>query len=119
MGRFSKVLSVLLCLVIAISCGNTHWFCKKKDQDINYGTGKTMVAVYNMGITDRQLDSICLADGLSQDFDEWANAYYIDYETRDTVFKHTFIKVFGNNQEEIYIVTEWKDSLAIIKRVRK
>ena len=121
MKKFSKVLAVFFCLVTAIACGNTHWFCKQKQQDepVVLGQSSKMVSVYNMGIKDYQLDSICHADGLSNDFKDWVNAFFIDYETKDTIFKHTFIKVYNDNQEEIYIVTEWRDSLAINKRVRK
>ncbi len=121
MGKINKIIAYVLTLFLLIGCGNTHWFCKKSNsgEDINYGSAKTLIAVYNMGITDRQLDSICLADGLSQDFNDWANAFFIDYETRDTVFKHTFVKYYGDDGEAVYIVTEWRDSLAIMKRVRQ
>lgn len=105
--------------MIAIGCGGTHRFCYKNDQDINYGSSRVMKSIYEMGVTNHQLDSICVVDGLSQDFNNWINTYYIDYETRDTIYKHTFIKRIDLNEEVIYVVTEWKDSLAIIKRVRK
>lgn len=109
----------MLLFFFVVSCGNTGWFCRKKPSEPVLGQGKTMVSVYNMGITNAQLDSICLADTLSLDFNGWINAYYIDYETRDTVFKHTYIKHAEKRNETIYIVTEWRDSLAINKRVRK
>lgn len=109
----------MLLFFLVISCGNTCWFCKKKPTEPTYGQGKTMVSVYNMGITNAQLDSICVADTLSLDFNDWLNGYFVDFETRDTVFKHTFIKCANKPNETIYIVTEWRDSLAIIKRVRK
>jgi hypothetical protein len=121
MGKISKVVAYVLTVLFLVGCGNTHWFCKHKqsDGDVNFGSAKTLVTVYNMGITDRQLDSICLADGLSQDFNDWVTALYVDYETRDTIFKHTFIKYYDSNGEEVYIVTEWRDSLAITKRIKQ
>jgi len=118
MEKLTKFLTVVLLFFTVLSCGNTCWFAKK-NQDQTYGQSRGMVSVYNMGITTAQLDSICLADALSQDFNDWLNGYFIDFETKDTVFKHTFIKTIEGKQEVIYIVTEWRDSLAINKRVRK
>lgn len=121
MKHLTKVLTVLVGAILIVGCGNLRWFGKKQTPveppTVTYGTG--MVAVYNMGITDRQLDSICLADALSQDFADWLSTYFIDYETKDTVYKHTFIKKMGQGGEEIYVVTEWRDSLAIMKRVKQ
>ena len=121
MKNFTKVLAFLLGAVLIVGCGNLRWFCKKQNTDdpqVTYGSSG-MVAVYNMGITHHQLDSICLADALSQDFDDWLSTFFIDYETKDTVYKHTFIKRMDDSGEEIYVVTEWRDSLAIMKRVKQ
>lgn len=118
MKILTKFLTIVLLFFTVLSCGNTGWFCRKKT-DQNYGQSQSMISVYNMGITNEQLDSICLADNLSQDLNDWLTGYFIDYETKDTVFKHTFIKTIEGKQEVIYIVTEWRDSLAINKRVRK
>lgn len=122
MKKFVGLLIVLSFLFTSVGCGNLHWFCKKKEKPQTenvLGQGRKMIAVYNMGITNAQLDSICIADTLSLNFEDWVNAFFVDYETRDTVYKHTFIKTFSDKKEAIYIVTEWKDSLAIIKRVTK
>ena len=118
MKKLEKLLTITLLFFTVLSCGNTSWFCKKKAYN-TYGQKQNMVSIYNMGITNSQLDSICIADGLSQNFNDWLNGYFIDFETKDTIFKHTFIKTLENNNDVIYIVTEWKDSLAINKRVRK
>ena len=119
-----KIIGFLVIFVLifsTIGCGNCHWFCKKKPTETEnvLGSGRKMVALYNKGITNAQLDSICVADTLSMDFNDWLNTFFVDYETRDTIFKHTFIKSTGGKNEAIYVVTEWKDSLAIIKRVTK
>ena len=53
------------------------------------------------------------------DFKDWMSTYYIDFETKDTVYKHTFIKSSIYDAEIIYVVTEWRDSLAIMKRITK
>lgn len=119
MGKIKKLLTVAILFFSVISCGNTGWFCRK-NQNLSYGAnGKHMISVYDMGITTKQLDSICVADALSQNFNDWINGYFIDFETRDTVFKHTFIKTNNPDEEVIYIVTEWRDSLAIVKRIKK
>ena len=120
MRKILHYLVVLLFLFAAFGCGNTCWFCKKKPQtETNLGQGRKMVAVYNMGITNIQLDSICVADTLSMNFEDWLNTYFVDFETGDTVYKHTFIKSLANKNEIVYVVTEWKDSLAIMKRITK
>lgn len=118
MEKLTKFLTVMLLFFLVLSCGNTGWFCRKKTEQ-TYSQSPQMVSIYNMGITNAQLDSICVADTLSLDFNDWLNGYFVDFETRDTVFKHTFIKCANKPNETIYIVTEWRDSLSIIKRVRK
>lgn len=118
MEKLTKFLTVMLLFFLVLSCGNTGWLCRKKTEQ-TYSQSPQMVSIYNMGITNAQLDSICIADTLSMDFNDWLNGYFIDFETRDTIFKHTFIKTIKGKQEAIYVVTEWKDSLAIMKRVKK
>lgn len=116
MGKVKNFLLITLLFLLALGCGNTRRLPNKNQP--TFGYGGTMLAVYEMAVTNTQLDSICLADTLSMDFNKWINGFYVDYETRDTVFKHTFIKNTGG-KETIYIVTEWSDSLAITKRIRK
>ena len=77
-----------------------------------------LYTVYDMPVTVHQLDSICMADTLSMNLYDWLNSHYVEYGTRDTVFKYTFIKHMGTELETIYVISEFRDSLAINKRQR-
>ncbi len=120
MKQFIKFITLLILAIGIVSCGNCHWFCRhNQPEETTLGSGRTMLSAYNFGITNAQLDSICRADSLSMNFEDWVNTYYIDFESKDTVYKHTFIKSSIYDAEVIYIVTEWRDSLAIMKRITK
>lgn len=77
-----------------------------------------LVSVYDMPVTVHQLDSICLADTLSINLNDWLGSRYVEYGTIDTVYKYTFIKHMGTDQETIYVISEYRDSLSINKRIR-
>lgn len=78
-----------------------------------------LVTIYNVPVSVHQLDSICVADGLSQNLADWNRSFYIDFESRDTVYKYTFIKVMNKEAEEVYILSEFKNGLTIHKRAKK
>ena len=120
MKQFTKIIAFLVLTIGIAGCGNCHWFCRHKQlvpTEITLGGGRTMLSAYNFEVSDAQLDSICRADSLSPDFNDWMSTYYIDFETKDTVYKHTFIKSTVYDAEIVYVVTEWLDSLVIMKRI--
>ena len=120
MKKLTKFLMISFLVLGLVGCNGLCLFQKQKQPEGNtFGSGKQMVVLYNMGITNHQLDSICVADTLSVDFNDWHNACFVDHETGDSIYRHTFIKNTKDKRETIYIVTEWKDSLSIIKRVKR
>lgn len=64
----------------------------------------------------RQVDSMCVADALPRDLNEWLRKSYNDYETSQYVVRYMYIKELNNNRELIYIVTERGDIYAVSKR---
>lgn len=77
-----------------------------------------LYTVYDIPVTMHELDSICVADTLSNNLYDWLNSHYIEFGTKDTVFKYTFIKHMGSELETIYVISEFRDSLSINKRQR-
>lgn len=115
MKNFFKIVVNTFFLSLFFSCG----FSEQAPQDTtNYGQPKKTTLVFDFIATEAQVDSVCRADSLSNDFKRWINAYFIDFETRDTVFKHTFIRE-NNNEQIIYVVTEWREGMKITKRITK
>lgn len=115
MKRLLIILTTLIGLLIIVGCGNTG---KVHKSDWYYAGTSHMVSVYDMPISVHQLDSICVADTLSNDLTKWHKSMFIDFETRDTVYKHTFIKRYSETEEVIYIINEYRDSLSINKRIK-
>lgn len=115
MKRLFLIVGTLIALLILVACGNT---AKTQKTDWYYTAGSRMVSVYDMPVTTFQLDSICMADTLSNNLQNWHRAMYIDFETRDTLYKYTFIKKYSETEEAIYIINEYRDSLSINKRIR-
>lgn len=89
----------------------------KPEREIVFGApamyGQTMV------LNSRQLDSLCGADGLSRNLNDWIVTTYIDYETRDTVYRYTFIKKISKKEELTYILTPRDTLYKVIKRTVK
>lgn len=62
-----------------------------------------------------QLDSLCVADTLSCDFNDWTNCDFITYMTNDTIHKRLWIKQWGDGTLVKYVVTGAKEPFFVEK----
>lgn len=114
-----KVLTLCVLLVSVLCCGPGKRACVLSSGNQQPEYQGRIVNLYNMPVTPWQLDSICVADTLSQDLNHWLKQAYRDVETKTTIFKYTYIKRGGTPGETMWIITEFPDSMSVIKRVRK
>ena len=100
------------------SCG----LIKKLSQNDN-GENTTIVAggTQNMyqstyEYSQWQLDSLCNADNLPNNLNDWINRGYQDYETDAYITRYMYIKELNDNYEMIYIVTPRGEIYVVSKR---
>lgn len=93
-----KFLLLLLFLLIGVGCNTnkTNWF--------NIGTEGVMQVEYIKMFTQQQLDSICIADTLPLNIDDWIHLDSRDYETGKIIRQYIFYR--NNNFETIYTVSK-------------
>lgn len=63
----------------------------------------------------RQLDSLCVADTLSCDFNDWEHGEFISYNTNDTVRKYVWVKQWDDGTLIKYVVTGTKEPFLVEK----
>ena len=116
-----KLLSLIVLFSIIFSftgCGllkKTPTKDETNDTEIVMGTTQNMYQVtheYNA----RQIDSMCVADVLPRDLNDWIRRAYNDYETMEYVTRYMYIKELNDNREMIYIVTPRGEIYVVSKR---
>ncbi len=55
-----------------------------------------------------QFDSVCVADTLLGQLDDWYTSYFVDEETKETIAKHIYIKQ-NKRFRTIYVFTVYTD----------
>lgn len=55
-----------------------------------------------------QFDSVCVADTLLGELDDWYTSYFVDEETKETIAKHIYIKQ-NKRFRTIYVFTVYTD----------
>lgn len=63
-----------------------------------------------------QLDSMCVADNLPNNLDQWIKRTYQDYETNVYIDRYIYIKEINDSYEMVYIVTQKGDIFVVSKR---
>lgn len=101
-----KILILLLALTICLSCGNSN---KMGKVDFR---AKTLI---EKEFIQCQLDSLCVADTLSCNFNDWTNCDFITYMTNDTIRKRLWIKQWGDGTLVKYVVTGAKEPFLVEK----
>ncbi len=86
-----------------------------ENTEIVMGTSQNMYQV-TVEYTLRQVDSMCVADGLPETFDGWIRRGYSDYETNEYIVRYMYIKDLNDNYEMIYIVTPRGEIYVVSKR---
>lgn len=86
-----------------------------ENTEIVIGTSQNMYQV-TVEYTQHQVDSMCVADGLPETFDDWIRRGYLDYETNTNIVRYMYIKDLNDNYEMIYIVTPRGEIYVVSKR---
>lgn len=61
---------------------------------------------YVKNIDCRQLDSICIVDGLNRDVTQWMKMQFYDYETSDIITEWLYVKDLTETYDVMYILRE-------------
>lgn len=86
-----------------------------ENTEVVVGTTQNMYQI-TVEYTQHQVDSMCVADGLPETFDDWIRRGYLDYETNTNIVRYMYIKDLNDNYEMIYIVTPRGEIYVVSKR---
>ena len=102
--------------IIAFACSTSKELVKPEDSEMTFGV---MMNAFEDYYTLSQFDSICIADNLNPNLQDWGKLKLTDYETKEKFIQYLFIKSLGNN-EQIYRVQFVNDSIVkVTKRITK
>lgn len=106
-----KLLLIILCVVFSCS--------PKITQSPSPWDSAVIIELYNQMFSKEQFDSICIADTLSTNFNDWGKIQFINDETEALETEYTFIKGLFEN-EIIYRAetTNKIDSIRVTKRIK-
>lgn len=94
-----KIILLLLSLIFLTTCNpSKHVIIPNNEYDKQYAT--------EMIVTKAQLDSICIADTLSQSFQDWYCAAFVDYQTNKSKEKKIYGK-YTKNKRIYYILSPY------------
>lgn len=117
----NKIFSFIILVSMLLSF-NSCGLIKKLSQNDN-GENTTIMAggTQNMyqstyEYSQWQLDSLCNADNLPNNLNDWINRGYQDYETDAYITRYMYIKELNDNYEMIYIVTPRGEIYVVSKR---
>ena len=116
----NKILNIVLTLLVlfsAVGCGPTGKVSHKEGDNTGnvIGTSQNMYQIVHE-YSIRQVDSMCVADVLPRDLNDWIHRSYNDYETNDYITRYMYIKELNDNYEMIYIVTPRGEVYVVSKR---
>ena len=86
-----------------------------ENTEVVIGTTQNMYQI-TVEYTQHQVDSMCVADGLPETFDDWIRRGYLDYETNTNIVRYMYIKDLNDNYEMIYIITPRGEIYVVSKR---
>ena len=117
----NKIPSLLLVLILSFmftGCGllNKIFHGNNPDIDVVYGTDDQIMKETSHVYTTFQLDSMCVADTLPRNLNEWLGKSYTDSETKKRITKYMYIKRLTDTGELIYIVTPRENLFSVKKR---
>ncbi len=99
-----KIFAIVLVGLMMTSCGLFRKTQKTPTQTEPYD----IIYARTMEITTAQLDSICVADTLIADLNEWYSSFFVDDETGKTIIKYIYIKQ-NSTLRTFYILTIYED----------
>lgn len=97
--------AVILVGLMLTSCGLFRKTQKTTQQQVD---PYDVIYARTMEINTAQLDSICVADTLIADLNEWFPSYFVDEETGKTIAKYIYIKQ-NSKLRTFYILTIYED----------
>lgn len=109
-GNMKRIFTFLLIAFLLFSCKT-----QENIGEITFGTS-SMQNLYEMTITQHQIDSICEADMLPN-YTEWLKARFTDYETNTVFVKRMYFKSCSDENEVIYILIGESEPYKITKRI--
>lgn len=103
-------------LILSIGISFMVFGCGGTKHSSNTVYGETMRNSYVMeNVTQRQVDSICVADTLPN-IKEWTGSVYVDFETRQTIVKRIYMK--SNEPKQIlYVVIGEGEPYKVERRI--
>jgi len=111
MKRKMAFLFVMVLTICSIMCCGPGKKVTKEKDFVMYG--------YERLMNGSQLDSLCVADTLSTNFENWIEVGFHDYETERTIVRYLFIKRANSESEVIYTVTQQDTLFNVNKRMIK
>ena len=117
----NKLLSLIVLLSIVFSftgCGMLSKIFHKEggeNTETVLGTTQNMYQIVH-DYDARQVDSMCVADILPRNLNDWLRRSYNDYETGEYVTRYMYIKELNDNYEMIYIITPRGEIYVVSKR---
>lgn len=110
------MMSFFKSLILSIGISFMVFGCGGTKHSSNTVYGETMRNSYVMeNVTQRQLDSICVADILPN-INEWKGSIFVDFETRQTVVKRFFLKS-KEPKQILYVVIGEKEPYKVERRI--
>ena len=98
---FLKLIMAVSVVFWMSSCGPSS--CTQGEGNEGGDTEIVMKAVTDT-LTRAQLDSLCAADELSNDLNDWMTTTFVDYESNMRVTKHVWVNAVSEDEEVTYII---------------
>lgn len=110
MKTFKTLLFSIIFLLMG--CGTVKETTSQEWAEI--GLDGYMVKTFDRELTPIQLDSLCVADTLSRNLNEWIRMPFYNVETRKQVIQYLYIKASDN--ETLYTVQEMPNNVYYVTR---
>ena len=97
-------------------CGMLSRLFHKDSDNTEVTIGTPSMYQVDYEYTGYQVDSMCVADSLPRNFDDWLRRAYQDYETSEYIVRYMYIRDLNDNYEMIYIITPRGEIYVVSKR---
>lgn len=115
-NNYNKMMSFFKSLILSIGISVMVFGCGGSKHSTNTVYGERMMNSYVMeNVTQRQVDSICVADTLPN-FNEWVGSIYVDFETRQTVVKRIYMKS-KEPKQILYVIIGEEEPYKVERRI--
>lgn len=112
-----RVLLAIMAIALLLSCST------RMVEKPYYGSSAYceyyMYNAFNISATQAQFDSICVADTIPNNLNEWSRMSYTDFETKERIVKYFIVRQKDNGCEYSYILVPKDKMYKIVKRVKE